>query len=215
MVRFALVRAGFDVLEAGGGEAALECFERCRPSLVVLDIVMPDLDGTEVCRRLRGRSDVPIVFLSSRDEEIDRIVGLELGGDDYVSKPFSPRELVARVRAVLRRAGRSAPRPVAQLVRHGPLEVDTARFEVRWDGAPITLTVTEFALLVGLLASPGRVYSRAQLMGAAYGPDVVVSDRTIDSHVRRLRRKFEQVGGHPVSTVYGLGYKLADPPVEP
>ncbi len=208
VVRFALERAGFRVLEAVDGQSALDTVATARPDLLVLDIVMPGLDGTEVCRQLRLQSRVPIVFLTSLDDEVDRILGLEIGGDDYITKPFSPRELVARVRAVLRRF---APPKLAppEVTTHGRLAVDTARFLATWDGVEITLTVTEFGILETLIGGPGRVFTRDQLMSAVWGPQVVVSDRTIDSHVRRLRRKFEAVGGQPVQTVHGLGYKLA------
>jgi two-component system OmpR family response regulator len=158
---------------------------------------------------LRAHSSVPIIFLSSKDEEVDRILGLELGGDDYVTKPFSPRELVARVRAVLRRAS-AAPagaRTPAKL-GHGKLALDLERFEARWDGREVVLTVTEFGLLRTLLEHPGRVYTRDELMDRAYAYDNVVAGRTIDSHVRRIRRKFADAGGDPVETVHGLGYRI-------
>ncbi len=216
VVRFALQKAGYATVEAADGAAALARFAEVSPDLVILDIIMPELDGTEVCRRLRGDSLTPIVFLSSRDDEIDRIVGLELGGDDYVTKPFSPRELVARVRAVLRR---TAPGPTAEasvgdgpslagVVTHGELSVDLDRFVARWGGMEVVLTVTELGILRALLGFPGKVFSRDELMTHAYREPAVVTERTIDSHVRRIRRKFSRVGGDVVETVHGVGYRL-------
>ena len=210
VVRFALDKAGFRVREAADGKAALEAFRACDPDLVVLDILMPEMDGTEVCRELRRDSSVPIVFLSSKDDEIDRIVGLELGGDDYVTKPFSPRELVARVRAVLRRTtGPSMEtRGVGNLKQHGKLRLDMDRFRAFWDDSEVVLTATEFGILTTLLGYPGKVYSRGELMDGAYREQTVVSERTIDSHVRRVRNKFDRAGGDPVETVHGIGYRL-------
>lgn len=225
VVRFALEKAGYGTVEAEDGRRALELAGALRPDLIVLDIVMPELDGTEVCRQVRRAGDglarVPIVFLSSKDEEIDRIIGLEIGGDDYVTKPFSPHELVARVRAVLRRlapipetVGASAPEPAAEpaLLRHGRLCLDPIRFRALWGegdaAAEVPLTVTEFGLLRTLLAYPGRVFSRDQLMDGAYTDHHIVSDRTIDSHVRRVRRKFGRFDADPVETVHGVGYRL-------
>jgi two-component system OmpR family response regulator len=214
MVRFALEREGYETVEAGDGAEALETFERRHPALVVLDILMPEMDGTEVCRELRARSPIPIIFLSSKDEEIDRILGLELGGDDYVTKPFSPRELVARVRAVLRRMAAAAgdataPRPEEQGSRqHGGLVLDLDRYQVIWAGKEIALTATEFGLLRTLLQYPGKVYSRQELMDGAYSYSTTVTGRTIDSHIRRIRKKLSAVGADPIETVHGLGYKL-------
>jgi len=210
VVRFALDKAGFRVQEAADGRAALEAFRACDPDLVVLDILMPEMDGTEVCRELRRDSAVPIVFLSSKDDEIDRIVGLELGGDDYVTKPFSPRELVARVRAVLRRTtGPSVEaRAVDNLKQHGKLRLDMDRFRAFWGEQEVVLTATEFGILQTLLGYPGKVYSRGELMDGAYREQTVVSERTIDSHVRRVRHKFAGAGGDPVETVHGIGYRL-------
>lgn len=211
VVRFALERAGFRILEAGDGREALATFERDGADLVVLDILMPEMDGTDVCRAIRLRSSVPIIFLSSKDDEIDRILGLELGGDDYVTKPFSPRELVARVRAVLRRGTHPGPAPTDAAPRrlvHGRLTLDLDRFQAFWDGREIVLTVTEFGLLRTLVGFPGKVYTRDELMDGGYAYDNVVSGRTIDSHIRRLRRKFAEAGGEPIETVHGLGYKV-------
>jgi two-component system, OmpR family, response regulator len=213
VLRFALARAGFEVLEAEDGPLALERFAAAAPDLVVLDVMLPGIDGIEVCRALRRESAVPILFLSSKEDEIDRVVGLEIGGDDYIGKPFSPRELVARVKALLRRAAVPAPAapsaPAARLLRHGKLMLDLDFVRALWDGREVGLTATEFGILRTLLARPGKVYSRDDLMNGAYGIDKVVSDRTIDSHMRRLRAKFAAIGAAPVETLHGFGYKLA------
>ncbi len=213
VVRFALARAGFVTTEAADGRAALERFEAEGADLVVLDVILPELDGIEVCRALRRTSQVPILFLSSRDEEVDRIVGLEIGGDDYLAKPFSPRELIARIRAVLRRI---APQPMqsdanpgrAQKLQHGRLVIDLESLRARWDGQEVVLTATELGILRTLLARPGRVFSRDELMDRAYATEHVVNDRTIDSHVRRVRAKFASVGAAPIETLAGFGYRL-------
>ncbi len=214
VVRFALQKAGHRVVEAADGRAALEAFAAEPFDVVVLDIVMPEADGLEVCRQIRARSPVPILFLSSRDDELDRVLGLEMGADDYVTKPFSPRELVARVKAMLRRvevdrAQSAAPSaPAAEIRRHGQLSLDLTRHRAYWGEAELTLTVTEFNLLAALLRAPGRAYTRDELVERAWGPGHHLEDRTVDSHVRRIRRKFAAVGGDPVETVYGLGYRL-------
>jgi len=178
---------------------------------VVLDIVMPELDGTEVCKALRRVSAVPIVFLSSRDDEVDRILGLELGGDDYVTKPFSPRELTARVRAILRRGKGEAPDPVASgepRIEHGRLRLNLDRYTAFWQDQEVVLTLTEFGILRTLLGHPGKVFNRDQLMDGSYQDYRVVSDRTIDSHVRRVRAKFKALGADPIETLHGIGYRL-------
>jgi two-component system OmpR family response regulator len=212
VVCFALRKAGFQTVEADNGREGLRVFEQHQPDLVILDILMPEMDGTDLCRELRSRCRVPIVFLSSKDDEVDRIVGLELGGDDYVTKPFSPRELVARVRAVLRRV---QPEPAAEPNRGMPtvlvnnqLRLDLDRFQAFWGDREVILTVTEFGILRTLLSYPGKVFSRGELMSGAYADFNVVTERTIDSHVRRVRRKFGAVGGDPIETVHGVGYKL-------
>lgn len=210
VVSFALTQASHEVLAASDGEAGLARALADGPDLVVLDIVMPKLDGIELCRRLRAKSTVPILFLSSKDDEIDRVIGLEVGGDDYITKPFSPRELVARVKAMLRRQAldREAPaEPTKPPKLHGELELDAERFRVRFAGRDIVLTVTEFAVLDALLSQPGKVYTRSELVDRAYEFDHHVTERTIDSHVRRIRKKFD-ADGEPIETVYGLGYRL-------
>lgn len=211
IVRFALSREGFAVIEAGDGAQGLAIAELQPPDLIVLDVMMPEMDGTEVCRRLRRASDVPIIFLSSRDDEIDRVLGLELGGDDYVAKPFSPRELVARVKAVLRRrAPAPLPASVPSELCHRRLRLDLDGYRAFWDDSEVVLTVTEFALLRTLVERPGKVFSRDALMDGAYNDFRTVADRTVDSHVRRIRAKFQAVGGEPVETMHGLGYKLSE-----
>lgn len=210
VVRFALEKAGFTVAEASDGREALERARALAPRLIVLDVNMPELSGTDVCRTLRAESDVPIVFLSSADDEIDRVLGLEMGGDDYITKPFSTRELVARVKAVLRRLERRAPAPAStRVLEHGALRLDLDRCEAAWGDAKVVLTATELGLVRTLLGHPGRVYSRDELMRGAYDEFTVVSDRTIDSHIRRVRAKFADVGGEVVETVHGMGYRIA------
>ena len=210
VVCFALTKAGYATVSAENGEQALTRCAAERPDLIVLDILMPELDGTEVCKRLRAdprQRHVPILFLSSKDDEIDRIVGLEIGGDDYMGKPFSPRELVARVRARLRSATPPADTAPPRL-RHGRLQLDTEQYKAFWDAREIELTLTEFGILRTLLERPGKVCTRDHLMNQAYELHKIVSDRTIDSHVRRVRAKFTALGADPVETVHGIGYKL-------
>jgi two-component system OmpR family response regulator len=207
VVRFALEKAGHKVIEAADGKKALELFQAHAPEVVVLDIVMPELDGIEVCRQLRQSSRVPIVFLSSRDDELDRVLGLEIGADDYVTKPFSPRELVARVKALLRRL---TPEPTAstELLKQGSLAIDPVRHQVTWEGREVILTVTEFGVLQSLMGMPGKVYSRNEVVDRAYGHGHYITDRTVDTHVRRIRKKFEPLSVDPIETVYGVGYRL-------
>lgn len=213
VVRFALERAGHSVREAADGRAALQAFAQRAPDLIVLDIVMPEADGLTTCRELRKHSRVPIIFLSSRDDELDRVLGLELGGDDYISKPFSPRELVARVSAVLRRLQPDAvPAPSAAGLECGSLRLDLIRHRCQVRDRELVLTVTEFELLRVLLSAPGRVFERAQLINQAYGDDHHVTERTVDSHVRRLRKKLADAGVDPIETVYGIGYRLREAP---
>ncbi len=208
---FALGKAGLDALEAEDGEVALRIAAGHAPDLVILDINMPRMDGLEVCRRLRAAGDTPILFLSSRDDEIDRVLGIELGGDDYVVKPFSPREVVARVQAVLRRTAGRPPAVAAAggVIRHGLLTLDPEGWRAGWDGIDVPLTVTEFSLLRTLAAMPGRVFGRDAIIDRLHGPGFAVTDRTIDSHVRNLRAKFAGVGGGDlIETRPGVGHRL-------
>lgn len=208
---FALGKAGFETIEAADGEVALNCVATRAPDLVVLDINMPRMDGLEVCRRLRRSSDMPILFLSSRDDEIDRVLGIELGADDYVVKPFSPREVVARVMAILRRVAARPPAidQVATRMQHGRLIVDLDGWHVSYAGTDVPLTVTEFQILRTLAAMPAKVFSRDALIDRLHGPGFAITDRTIDSHVRNLRAKFARVGGDDiVQTRAGIGYSL-------
>jgi two-component system OmpR family response regulator len=210
VLSFALGKAGMTIAEAGDGEAALREVERDRPDLVVLDINMPRMDGLEVCRRLRAEGDLPILFLSSRDDEIDRVVGLELGADDYVVKPFSPREVVARVSAILKRGGRALDEagPKAAVV-HNKLRLDPEAWEARWDGREVPLTVTEFQLLLLLASLPSKVFTRDNIIDRLHGPGFAITDRTIDSHIRNLRHKFgAKGGGDLIETRPGVGYRI-------
>jgi two-component system OmpR family response regulator len=213
VVEYALQKDGYRVSSVADGQDALLAVERDRPDLVVLDVMLPGLDGLSVCRKIRALHQTPILFLSARADEVDRIVGLELGGDDYLVKPFSPRELVARVRAVLRRfeAATGEPRPpVTRALCHGQLRLDLERHEASFAEQRVQLTATEFAVLAALLERPGVVLSRAQLLQRAYADDLHVTERTLDSHVRRIRAKFRGLGGDPIQTVHGVGYKASD-----
>ncbi len=201
-----LREAGFRVLQAGSGERGLELVERHQPVMVVLDIGLPDVDGFEVCRRIRARSAVPVLFLTARDGEIDRILGLELGADDYVTKPFSPREIVARVKAILRR-GQAVTEPAAHLLGIGDdFVVDTARREATHCGAAVPLATKEFELLAHLARNQGLALSRQQLLDAVWGADWTGDDRTVDVHIRQLRKKLGD--DLPLATVWGIGYRL-------
>ena len=210
VVQFALEKAGLEVIEAGDGQKALEVFAATTPDLIILDIAMPEMDGLAVCREIRKRSEVPILFLSSRTDEVDRVVGLEIGGDDYVTKPFSPRELVARVQTILKRARvKSGDGMEVRELRHGSVKLDLLGHAAFWKETKISLTATEFALLRRFLAVPGRVLSRDQLMDAAYDSKINVSDRTIDSHIRNVRGKYAKAGCKEIiETIHGVGYKL-------
>ena len=188
VVSFALEQAGYQVQQASDGRAAVVAAQRNKLDLIVLDIMMPEMDGTEVCRQIRQNSSLPIVFLSARDDEIDRILGLELGGDDYMTKPFSPRELVARVKAVLRRSnGSGQDQDGPKIMEHGRLRLDLEEYRAFWDEQEVILTVTEFGIIRALLRRPGKVLTRDNLMDTAYDLQKIVSGRTIDSHVRRVR----------------------------
>jgi len=210
VLSFALGKAGMETKEAGDGEAALAAVGRARPDLVVLDINMPRMDGLEVCRRLRSEGDLPILFLSSRDDEIDRVVGLELGADDYVVKPFSPREVVARVSAILKRGARGLPEAGEKApVVHNRLRLDPEAWEARWDGADVPVTVTEFQLLLLLASLPSKVFTRDAIIDRLHGPGFAITDRTIDSHIRNLRHKFATVGAADlIETRPGVGYRI-------
>ncbi|MDB5737706.1 MAG: two component transcriptional regulator [Sphingomonas bacterium] len=216
-VSIALQAEGFAVRIYSDGEAALRAFAENAPDLVVLDIKMPRMDGMEVLRRLREKSAVPVIFLTSKDDELDEALGLAMGADDYIAKPFSQRLLIARIRAILRRTdNRAQPpgeeTPPAERIVRGRLEMDPARHKVSWDGREVVLTVTEFLILEALAQRPGFVKSRDQLMDTAYQDDVYVDDRTIDSHIKRLRRKFRQVDGEfkAIETLYGVGYRFGE-----
>lgn len=212
VIRFALEQAGMRVNEAGDGAEALERFKADLPDLVVLDILMPEMDGLEVCRQLRRHAETPIVFLTSRSDEIDRIIGLEIGGDDYVVKPFSPRELVARIHAILRRLRKRADESSSEMEKpfiRGKLLLDGHSRVTSWDGREVALTATEFSLLQTMLRHPVKAFTRDELMDLAYEHNSVVNDRTIDSHVRGVRSKFAAIDGeHVIETVHGVGYKL-------
>lgn len=206
LVRIALERQGFTIITAGDGRTALIHSAREAPDLIILDIGLPEMDGFEVCRRLRIVSDTPVLFLTARDDEIDRIVGLELGADDYVTKPFSPRELVARVRAILKRTGRSA---TSDTLSRGRVTLDPRARSCRVDGAELALTGTEFDILARLMAEPDRLAPRPALIAALWGARSPVSDRTLDSHLRNLRRKLADAGcDGAIETVHGQGMRL-------
>lgn len=209
IICFALEKAGMKTQAVADGAAALQALERRAPDLIVLDIGMPEMDGLEVCRRLRQRSDVPVLFLSARDEEIDRILGLEMGGDDYVTKPFSPRELVARVNVILRRARPAAEEVDDREFAHGRLTLVPASHAASFDGKTLLLTAIEFAIVKGFLARPQHVLGRDAVMANAYASNIHVSDRTVDSHIRNIRAKLAAVGCmDAIETVHGVGFRL-------
>ena len=206
VVRY-LRRDCFTTLEAGDGHQARRLIETCDLNLVVLDVMLPGADGLELCRWIRSRSDLPVILLTARGEEADRIVGLELGADDYVTKPFSPRELVARVKAILRRADGKSRANGPRVLLTGGVEVDTGRAEARVGGDVIALTTREFALLLYLAENKGLALSRRQLLDGAWGADWYGDERTVDVHVRQLRKKLGDA--FPLATVWGVGYRLA------
>jgi len=218
-VSIALQAEGFVTRVYSDGETALKALVDNPPDLAVLDVKMPRMDGMELLRRLREKSSLPVIFLTSKDDELDEALGLAMGADDYIAKPFSQRLLLARIRAVLRRAEMRATPPsdgepeeeAPQLVR-GRLKMDPARHRVAWDGKDVTLTVTEFMILEALAQRPGVVKSRNQLMDVAYQDDIYVDDRTIDSHIKRLRRKFRAVDDDfkSIETLYGVGYRFGE-----
>jgi two-component system response regulator ChvI len=213
----ALQSEGFVTRLYSDGESALKALLDNPPDLAVCDIKMPRMDGLELLRRLRERSAMPVIFLTSKTDELDEALGLAMGADDYIAKPFSTRLLIARIRALLRRVELSRPQaqadePAAEPLVRGALEMDPARHRVKWRGNDVTLTVTEFLILEALAQRPGVVKSRNQLMDAAYQDDVYVDDRTIDSHIKRLRRKFRQADPQfdGIETLYGAGYRFAE-----
>ena len=205
LVGLALERAGFAVVTAADGQVALMQAAREAPDLIVLDQGLPELDGLDVCRRIRARSDVPIIFLTARDDELDRVLGLELGADDYVTKPFSPRELVARVKAILKRTRG----PAGAALRQGVLSLDVARHSCTVAATEVALTGTELAILRALMLTLGRVTGRAQLVDAVWGAGSPVSDRTLDSHLRNLRAKLAAAGcADAIETLHGIGLRM-------
>jgi DNA-binding response OmpR family regulator len=210
LVRAYLEQAGFAVSVAYDGKKAMQIARHERPDLVILDLMLPEMDGYDVCRALRKESEVSIIMLTARVEESDKLIGLELGADDYVTKPFSPRELVARVRSVLRRAGGMPAKP--ERLSHAEITVDLSRHLVEVRGQAIDLTPTEFDLLATLMEDPGRAFTRAQLLEAVQGYAYDGYERTIDVHIKNLRQKIEEDAGNPqrVKTVYGIGYKFED-----
>ncbi|WP_050405276.1 response regulator transcription factor [Bradyrhizobium embrapense] len=209
VIRVALRKAGMSVTEARDGKDALARFAGERPDLIVLDIGMPEFDGLDVCREIRKSSDVPILFLSARDEEIDRILGLEIGGDDYVTKPFSPRELVARINVILRRLAPRAAGTIPKVLSRGQLSIDPEQHVASFAGTALHLTAIEFGILRTFLTRPVAVFKREQIMSAAYQLNIQVSDRTIDSHIRNIRAKLAAANcDNVIETVHGVGFKL-------
>jgi len=206
-----LGKEGFATVQVHDGAEAVSAAREARPVFVILDVMLPNLDGWEICRQLRANSDVPILMLTAREEEGDRVSGLAMGADDYVVKPFSPRELVERVKAILRRSQRPAPRP-AQALSFNGLELDPEKRKVTRDGHPVTLTSSEFKILQALLTAPGRAFSREELLQHCYPGGEVVIDRVIDVHVGKLRQKIEDDPAQPryIQTVRGHGYRLRD-----
>jgi two-component system response regulator ChvI len=215
-VSMALEAEGFAVTTYGDGEAGLEGVLKDPPDLVVLDVKMPRMDGLEVLRRLREKSQMPVVFLTSKDEEVDQFLGLRMGADDYITKPFSQRLLVERIRSILRREKMRAipdgPQQPSGAVTRGSLTLDDERHICLWKGQRTDMTVTEYLIVKSLAANPGHVKSREQLMDFAYGDGVYVDDRTVDSHIKRIRKKFKDVDPEfdHIETVYGIGYRLKD-----
>lgn len=216
----ALQAEGYATRVYSDGEAALRALVDNPPDLAVFDIKMPRMDGMELLQKLREKSDLPVIFLTSKDQEQDEEAGLAMGADDYIAKPFSQRLLLARIRTILRRSAPARPAgeadepadPTLPVLARGRLEMDPARHSVTWDGQPVALTVTEFLILEALAQRPGIIKSRNQLMDAAYPDDIFVDDRTVDSHIKRLRRKFREVDDEfsAIETLYGAGYSFAD-----
>ena len=217
-VSMALESEGYRIMTYTDGASALDGFKTSPPDLAILDIKMPRMDGMETLRRMRQKTDIPVIFLTSKDEEIDELFGLKMGADDFIRKPFSQRLLVERVKAVLRRiAPKDGQQPTKEVeskttLERGQLKMDPERHTCTWKGKEVHLTVTEFLLLKSLAERPGHVKNRDQLMDAAYGETIYVDDRTIDSHIKRVRRKFREVDGEfeQIETLYGIGYRYRD-----
>src|SRR5450631_2155231 len=215
-VSLSMEAEGYRVQTYTDGASALDGLKASPPDLSILDIKMPRMDGIELLRRLRQKSDLPVIFLTSKDEEIDELFGLKMGADDYIAKPFSQRLLVERVKAILRRSGVKdtaiTPAQQAAILERGKLKMDPERHNCIWDSKPVTLTVTEFLILQALAQRPGVVKSRDALMDAAYDDQVYVDDRTIDSHIKRLRKKFKEVDDNfdVIETLYGVGYRFKE-----
>jgi DNA-binding response OmpR family regulator len=212
LIKAYLVKDGDDVVIAGDGKTAVDMAQSYKPDLILLDLNLPELDGLEVCRQIRKQSNVPIIMLTARDEEVDKVVGLEIGADDYITKPFSPRELSARVNAVLRRY-REGFKKGEQIVC-GELRLDADKHEAAYFGQPLSLTAAEFKLLSVLARNPGRVCTRLQLMDSAFGESYEGYERTIDAHIKNIRQKMAKAtpdSTNPLATVRGVGYKLEEP----
>lgn len=210
-----LTREGYRTVAAYDGQQAIKLYASEQPQLLILDIMLPLLDGWEVCREIRKSSNIPVLFLTARDEESDRVLGLGLGGDDYVVKPFSPREVVARVKAILRRTA-PPPESAESLIRHGPLLLDVGKRRVSLDGEPVSLTPLEYTLLTTLMSAPGRVFMRDELLSHLYPRGESVVDRVVDVHIGKLRQKIEADPTQPalIITARGTGYRFADRPSE-
>ncbi|HEY8456705.1 MAG TPA: response regulator transcription factor [Actinopolymorphaceae bacterium] len=208
---YMLRKEGFEVALAADGNTAIETYDRTGADIVLLDLMLPGMPGTEVCRELRRRSNVPVIMVTAKDTEVDKVVGLELGADDYVTKPFSPRELIARVKAVLRRSAAQAQRSEGEgraVIRAGPIEIDRMSRRVVAEGCEVNLTPREFDLLVTLAAHPDRVFTRQGLLDAVWGYDYFGDPRTVDVYIRRLRRKLPPAAAACVETVWGVGYRF-------
>jgi phosphate regulon transcriptional regulator PhoB len=219
LVHYNLVQDHYKVIEAESGDQALKLIQRDKPNLVILDLMMPGMSGLEVCRTLRGQDEtakLPILMLTAKAGEADRVLGLELGADDYLAKPFSPRELVARVRAILRRTNSAAQSETLPAYGRGVLRIDFATYEVEVGGKPIKLTLKEFELLKFLVQNPNRVLNRDQLLDRVWGGDTFVTPRTVDVHIRRLRKAIEKDDSHPkwILTLRGVGYKFDEKALE-